>query len=248
MRDLETTPTDWAELTEEERAIVLREHKALSAEFEYSELDTGRRILLVRDILQKYQRFSAFLYDSGLPLTGRTGYRRMRTYERATEIWPQEVIDAAIKRRLKVIGITPEKLMGLYEDVPAPPKSLTPQKVEKFLDSAELFVRRSSLQRSTKALQAYPALKQCFRFVERATQSLSSKERPQFLKDLVGLEMALFGVDEPRGFAPTKIPPNFWTSQLGYARSSETRARISKAATERWERVRRAQNTAKKQD
>ena len=240
MRSLKTTPKEqpWLsdEMSPDEKKTVMQEFTALS-KGEISELDTGRRIVLVRSILEKYSKFWYFIGQ--LPFTERTAYRRIKTYERAVKLWPEEVVEAAIERRLKVIGWTNEKPMGLFEDVEHPPKTLPPPKVNEYLNRAELLVRRAS-QEAKPVIDAYAALKRCFRLVERATQSLPPNERVRFLDDLVGLEMTLLGVDESKKFAPAQVPQDFWTSQGGYTRSSETRERIRKAATERWERVKAA--------
>ena len=224
-------------MSPDEKKTVMREFTALSMA-ETSELDTGKRIVEARSILEKYGTFWRFLEE--LPFTPRTAYRRIKTYERAVQMWPEKVVDAAIERKLKIVGWTSDRPMGYFEHVEDPPKILTPLKVNEYLNRAELLVRRRVNPEIAKGIDPYAALKECFRLVERTTQSLPPDERVRFLDDLVGLEMTLLGIDEPKKFTPAQVPQDFWTSQGGYARSTETRERIRKSATERWERVKAA--------
>ena len=161
-------------MTQDQQEIVLREYKILS-DHEICELDTGKRIVLVRSILQRYKLFFRWLRD--LPFTERTAYRRIKTYERASEMWPTEIVDAAIERRLLIVGWSPERPMGLFESVAEdPPKALTPAKVEDFLNRAELEVRRGVENQPEDPVQPYDVLKRTFQAVERSTRHLPAEE------------------------------------------------------------------------
>src|ERR1700674_490979 len=131
---VETVSDILSKMNAEERRTVKREHLALSMP-ETSELSTGKRIVQVRTILEKYGIFWRFLKT--LPFTERTAYRRIKSYERAAQMWPEEVVNAAIERRLRIIGWTAETPMGFFENVPAPSKNLTPQEIEEYLIEAE---------------------------------------------------------------------------------------------------------------
>jgi hypothetical protein len=211
---------------------------------EASELETGKLLCEARSVLEREGRFLDFL--NGMPFTARTAYRRIKIYERAMQMWPEEVVDAAIARRLPLIGWSPEKPLGVYEDIPAPPRNLTPQKIEEFLQRAEMEARRRASQRTQKTRDPRAALRSCFQFIAKNTQFLSSlpeDERMTFLADLVGLEMTLFGAEDTQKFEAVRVPQDFWSSRGG-GRSAEARARISEAATRRWERVREAKEEA----
>jgi hypothetical protein len=239
MKPLQAKPTmPWLsyKMTEGERDIVLRETQIL-ADHEICELDTGKRIVLVRSILQKYKLFHSWLRH--LPFTERTSYRRIKTYERALEMWPGEtgrmILEAAIERRLQIVGWSNEKPMGLFEDVEEdPPKTGTPDKVNEYLNRLELLVRRAS-QQEQLPIELWDAERKSFQAVERIIRHLPAEKHDTFLSDFVGLMMSLLGADKPQKFTPSLIPQEFWLG--GSMRSAETRERISKAATRRWERV-----------
>jgi hypothetical protein len=219
-----------SEMGSEEKKTVLREHLALSNP-ETSELSTGRRIVQVRSILEKYGIFWSFLKK--LPFTERTAYRRIKSYERAVKMWPEEVVDAAIERRVRIIGWTSENPMGFYENIPPPSKNLTPQKIEEYLMQAEVQVRRTQ---ATNDSSSPEILKMCFRFVERNTRSLPPEERKIFLDNLVGLQMTLLGAWKPQNYSPAPIPQDFWGGKM----APETRGQIAKSTAERWKRIKAA--------
>jgi hypothetical protein len=239
LKNLETMADEnqWDELTAAERAIVRRESRELAGP-EISELETGRRLVAVRQALERAGGFARFL--DTLPFTYRTAYRRIKAYERACEMWPKEMVEAAIARRLKIVGASNEKPMGLYEDIRIdgkPPKNLA-QYIDfaDYLSREEIRVLRHS-KPSTRGLSAYETLKLCFRFVDKNTRSLPPKERRSFLSDLVGLEMTLLGATTPQEFDPAEIPPEFWQ---GGRQSPETRARIARSTSERWKRIKQS--------
>jgi hypothetical protein len=240
LRKLNITPDDkWHDLTAEERATLRREIQYLD-EPEESELATGKSLATCRAILEKYRRFLLFLDTT--KMAQRTVYRRLRTYDVARKLWPQEVIDAAIDRKLRIIGSSKEKPMGLYEDVPTPGKNLTPQEIELYLSQAEKQVYQSTLPNDgSLSLDAYDRLKLCFRTVDKLTRDLTTKEREVFLEDLVGVAMSLLGTKESQSFVQTTIPSDFWQLPRGsFTRSGEMRSRTSEAALGRWSRIRGA--------
>jgi hypothetical protein len=229
-----TTPSDeiqWS-LRAEDAKTVRRELEAFKNN-DFSELEIGKRIVAVRPLLETMGEFQRFI--RAIPsFSERTAYRRIKSYERAVEMWPEAVIDAAIVRGLQVIGWEADKPMGFYEDVPLPPKPLTPQKIEDFLIRAEQQVR---LRVETGEGLSFPdLLKTSFKMFLKQIRSLPVEEREPFLKELVGLQMTVVGVS-PQKFAPAMIPTDFWTAGV---RSPETRARISRSAAERWKRVKEA--------
>jgi hypothetical protein len=226
----ESLSLKFGEMGAEERKTVLREFTALS-KGEFSELGTGRRIVQVRSILEKYGIFWRFLKK--LPFTERTAYRRIKSYERAVQMWPEEVVTAAIERGLKIVGWTAENPMGFYENVPPPSKTLTPSKIEEYLMQAEVQVRRNQAINNSSSDEI---LKMCFRFVERNTRNLQPEERKTFLDNLVGLQMTLLGAWKPQQFSPTQIPQDFWSGKV----APETRGQISKSTAERWKRIKAA--------
>jgi hypothetical protein len=225
----ESLSLKFGEMGAEERKTVLREFTALS-KGEFSELGTGRRIVQVRAILEKYGIFWRFL--KRLPFTERTAYRRIKSYERAVQMWPEEVVDAAIERRLRIVGWSEQTPMGLFEKLD-PPKTLTPSKIEEYLMQAEVQVRRNQ---ATNNSSSDEILKMCFRFVERNTRSLPPEERKQFLDNLVGLQMTLLGAWKPQTFSPAPIPQDFWGGKM----APETRGQIAKSTAERWKRIKAA--------
>src|SRR4029077_3127162 len=145
LRTVAKSDFDPSNMTRDEQVIVRRLPKELNEEYETSQLQTGKWIVEARAICEKYGVFWRWLKT--LPFTERTAYRRGKRYERAAKKWPgegvgggnqrpEEVVEAAIKRRLRIIGWTNEKPMGFFENVPAPPKNLTPQKIEEYLMQA----------------------------------------------------------------------------------------------------------------
>jgi hypothetical protein len=219
-------------LTTTEQAAMMRLNGVLM-EPEISDLNTGKHLVKARTLLEPYGGFLDYLI--GLPFTYRTAYRRIKTYERALEIWPKELVEAAIERKLRIFGWSQEKPMGVFEDVEVPPKNLTPEKAREYLNRAELLVRRAP---PASAFNAYSALKECFRFVERRTRNLPPEDRAGFLDDLVGLEMTLLEANPVREFRATEVPTEFWAGASSV--SPKTRTSLSKAATDRWERIRKA--------
>jgi hypothetical protein len=226
------------DLSAEEKAKAQRISMALE-EIETSELATGKLLIQARAIFEKYGLFWRFL--NTCPFTERTAYRRIKTYERALQMWAEEVVEVAIKQSLAIIGSTNEQPMGFFENVPAPARNLTTQKIREYLVQAEVEARRKAESASKEGLDAYELLKMCFRQIQRGTNEMSPKERETFLKDLVGVEMTLLGATGPQKFTPVEIPQDFWTAPKGsFTRSPETRARMVEAARSRWERVKEA--------
>jgi hypothetical protein len=232
MRTLELS-----KFTKQEQDFLQQLLKTL-AEAENSELETGKLLTEGRAICEKYGEFINFLYN--LPFTPRTGYRRIKTYDRACEIWPQEIVDLAIKRRMRIVGYTDEKPMGLLEDLKLTvPKILTRKLIDRYLSEVEVRIRREGQVYEEKS--SHEALKDCFQTLERNVRGLTLQERQKFLKDLVGLQMAFLGAWKPQTFSPTQIPQDMWLNRRGgQPKSPETRKRIRESALKRWERVREA--------
>src|SRR5260370_29142437 len=138
---------------------------------ETSELATGKSLVEARAITEKYKEFLRFLET--LPFTIRTAYRRIKMYDKACEMWPVEVVDRAIARKIPMFGVTAQKPMGAYESVKTPTSLdiTTGEKIEDFLIQAELQVRRNA-KGTTKKRSARDLLKKCFRMVEQSGRHL----------------------------------------------------------------------------
>src|SRR4029077_317125 len=102
LRTVAKSDFDPSNMTRDEQVIVRRLTKELNEEYETSQLQTGKWIVEARAICEKYGVFWRWLKT--LPFTERTAYRRVKSYERAAKMWPEEVVEAAIKRRLRIIG------------------------------------------------------------------------------------------------------------------------------------------------
>jgi hypothetical protein len=240
-----TGEEQWAEMATEDRDKLRLLAEQLKTP-EISELETGKKLVEASAICEKYRAFLRFLDQ--LPFTKRTAYRRIRMYERAIEMWPYEVVQRAIARRIPMIGVTAEKPMGAYEDIdvpferstdwheesvefPNPPP--TTQDINEFLIQAELEVRRGKAKKRDPRV----LLKECFKTMEQSARHMVDlDERQKFMTDLIGLTMTLFtGADAPETFSPCEIPEEFWTNSAGrYPRTPEIRDRFRAAANARW--------------
>jgi hypothetical protein len=220
-------------LSAAEQALLMRVN-AVVFEPETCELNTGKYLAMAQAVLTVY-RGGWLSYLKGLPFTYRTAYRRINVYERAMKIWPKEVVESAIEHRLKIVGYTETKPMGLFEDM-APPKDLTPQGIEDYLMQAEITARQKAP--GGIDIDAYDRLKKCFRLIEKCSRGLGDKERRDFLKDLVGVEITLLTpefADSAPAFKATEIPSDFWKTTIGgYTRTTSTRRRSSKGAKDAW--------------
>lgn len=226
---------DWEKLAVTERQIVRQETKRLNGE-EGSELETGERIVRVRTILEPYGEFGRWL--RGLPSTERTYYRRIKSFERAHQMWPLAVLQAAIARRLQIIGWSEKKPMGLFEDAMQEielPSRFTQHAIEEYLSALEMYVRRATSQPGDDPVDVQ---KQCFRFLENRIVGLPK----EMAGDLIGMLMTLTGVYVT---SARDIPEDFWMKTLrGPARSAESRANYSKSASDRWARLKKAKASA----
>jgi hypothetical protein len=226
---MKKTEVDWSKFETPERVRLRQLLETLKAEYAESEIGTGKMLVEIRALTQPHGEMARFL--DLLPLTARTAYRRIKSYEKAEEIWPKVVIDAAIEKKLKVVGWSQEKPLGLFEDVDRPPDNLTPHRASDYLDQAEMHVR---LLNRRQTVEPEEALKKCFRMTEKATRSLSNRERVKFLDELVGLQMTLLGVSGSKMFESKYIPREFFIVTAG---SPELRESRSKAAQARWDRI-----------
>lgn len=223
----------WDRLTLDEKNTIRRELKALSVP-EKSVLATGRSLIAIRSITETTGDWARALKK--LPFVDRTAYRRIKSYEKAKQMWPDELIDAAIARELDIVGTSPEKPMGFYEDIDAFTGRPTPQRVDAYLTAASLQVRLRDT-RVEKNGDSYELLKDCFREVYRSMVALPVAERKKFKEDLVGVILPLFGSTEPETFKARNIPEDFYPTVRGaFERSPESRSRMSQAATARWNR------------
>lgn len=239
MRTIATTKESDVEFgrTAEDRAAIRRlKNKLLEPEVERSELETGQLLVEVRTILEPTGRYGAFLETLASLFTLRTAYRRIKLYERACEIWPLQVIDAAIIRKLRIVGSTAEKPMGHYENISVPKNVNTAAKADGFLTAAELEVMKSSGQKS-ESLDVYDRLKRCFRAVSPQMRGLTDKERDQFLDDLVGMLLTVGNDAKPRKFEPTQVPAEFWGGRGSAFKTEATRQKMRESVAKRWERI-----------
>lgn len=240
MRTIQTpvqaSSSPWDNMKAADRAKLLREIKALEGP-EASELETGKRLVAVRSICEPYSIFKEVLLS--LPFASRTAYRRIRLYDTAVKIWPEEIVEAAIERKMQFVGVpgvSADRPMGNYEGIEVPKKNLTPDKIEEFLVFAEMEVRRS--RTDPQPVEAHDALRRSFRQTEVLLRSLSPEERITFVEDIVGLQMTLAGIRSPQKFEPTEIPSDFWPGER--ISSVETRNRIRLGSLARWQRKREA--------
>jgi len=249
MTNLRVVPDgiNWDYLTAEDLSILQRVIGELE-EQETSELATGKLLVEARAVCEKYKIFARFLKK--LPFTERTAYRRIRAYERAVQMWGEQGVDRAIVRKTPMVGVTAQKPMGLYEDLPftadgedvhpdsvelAEPTRPFEEQIEDYLITAELEVHRRA-KGKTKKRSRHDLLKKCFRAMEQSARDISTGDREVFLADLVALAMTLFvGAKNEQKFTPAPIPQDFWMRSLGgYERTPKIRKRISAAAKERW--------------
>lgn len=224
---------DMSALTATEKATVQRALKALR-EPERSELESGKNIMAVRNLTERIGQFNRFIRS--LPFANRTAYRRLSVYQRALEIWPEELVDLAIERRLMIVGNTPEKPMGFFEDIAPFEGVKTEGRMNEYLTKAQTSVRVGRLRKTRIAPTKRDLVIQCFRVAYQAVQALPEKDRESFLEDLVGSQMSLVGASGSMRFEAKEIEQDFWPKAV--IQSAETRSRISAAATARWERIR----------
>lgn len=226
---------DTSEWSSEDRTAIRKLSKLLNNP-QSGDLWTGKHLVEAQRLCEKYLDFARFLptVNKGVG-TARTAYRRIKTYEKACEIWPQDVVDAAIERHLVIVGRSENHPMGVFEELVGPPKNLTPEKIEEYLTKAEIEARG---QANGGDASPYDVLKDAFQKLSLLVRKLPVKNRAKFLTDLVGLEMTLLGVTEAQTFEPASIPSEFWPT-LNLTRTADSREKTRKAALERWRRVKR---------
>ncbi len=229
----------WDRLTAEERATVRRELKNLSVP-EKSDLATGRSLIIIRTIMERIGDWAHVVRN--LPFADKTAYRRIKLYEKAKELWPDELIEAAIVREVTFVGCNDEKPMGFYEDIDSFTGRPTAQRIDEYLTNAAIQVRLRDTHFDNN-VDSYERLKASFREVYRNLKGMPLSERKKFKEDLIGVIMPLFGATEPEMFKPRNIPDDFYPTARGaFERSPQARSRMAAAQSARWSRLKAVGN------
>ncbi len=188
----------WGKLEPNEQDAVKRESLELfeSRKLESkSKLEQGQHLSALRDILEPKRIFTSFLQDI-FHMSKATAYRYMEAYEVTRSKVSAPVLEIALARGTK---ISPKMLAAN-----PPPKTTNRAKIEVYLDTLKP-------GRIDAPVSAETLLKECVNFVSLRWDRLPSnhKTRAAFMRSLIGMLMARFGVASDQSFSPTAIPDSF---------------------------------------
>jgi hypothetical protein len=193
----------WSKLEPNEQNRLTVETQALerAAEaYEMSNLEIGEHLDNINKVLNPKRQFNKWLLwwlKSRKKGKSRSwAYQAMAEYQAIKKDIPKPVLDAA-----KAAGTRINPL--IYAKHPAP-KTSDPGQIQKYLDS--LKTTRLEVVSSPDQL-----LKECVNFVGTRWEKLpnNSKARTAFMRALIGMLLAKFGVASELSFAPMAIPDTF---------------------------------------
>jgi hypothetical protein len=165
-----------------------------------SKLAIGEHLYALRKILEPKRVFVGFLNEwskaHSLPMSKATAYRYIDLYTTAHSKMPRPVLEMAIQRGAKLNAQT------LAQN--PPPQTTDKTKIAAYLDN---------LKNTRIEVVAGPdvLLKECVNFVATRWEKLpnNSKARTAFMRALIGMLLAKFGVASELSFSPMAVPDHF---------------------------------------
>lgn len=165
-----------------------------------SKLSIGEHLSELRKILEPKRVFVSFLKqwatEYALPMSKATAYRYIELFTTAHSKMPKPVLEMALQRGTKINA-------AVLAQNP-PPKTEDKSKIQEYLDNLK-----------TDRVEVIPGpdtlLKECVNFVGTRWEKLPNnhKSRTAFMRSLIGMLMARFGVASELSFAPMAIPESF---------------------------------------
>lgn len=190
----------WNKLNPQEQSTVQKESRSL-AESLYSEgksrLAIGQHLQTISSILAPKKLFDNFLRRH-FHMTKSTAYNYINLWKAAAKDAPKPVLDIAMTRNYRVIN-RPQ----IFKTYP-PPKTTNPEKIIQYLDRLE--TRKPKIVTIHKNRDGL--LKQALHSVEVCFEKVAVKERADFARTLIGMEMTRFGFGVEQTFKPLPIPPS----------------------------------------
>ena len=193
----------WGKLELNEQNKLTIETQALekaTETYEMSNLEIGEHLDKISQVLSPKRQFNKWMiWWLDARKKGKShswAYQAMAEYQVIKKDIPELVLKAA-----KAAGTRINPLV--YAKNP-PPKTSDPRLIQKYLDS--LKTMRLEVVTSPDQL-----LKECVNFVGTRWEKLpnNNKARTAFMRSLVGMLMAKFGVASELSFAPMAIPDSF---------------------------------------
>lgn len=228
---------DRLDATEQKTVKTEGEHLAIALlNHGRSRLAIGEHLVNIRTVLEPKKLFVKFLKNFHFSV--KTAYRYMNGFSNAKRELPETVLSAAMARGYNMIGESEQKPLGIYTNAVRqlpPPKDPTQSQANQWLDSVEQVRKKSksSVTEFSPEIVSVPQdpgtlLKECYRFVENRFKKLpeNARERSRWMKDLIGYQLFMAGIDKSTAFLP-KTPPADFKAERGRPRLVETQAQAA---------------------
>lgn len=187
----------WTKLDPKEQTAVLSESRELGRALYQegqSRLASGRILDNISQILAPKKLFARFLRRY-FHMTRQTAYNYIKLWKAAEKDAPKPVLDLALSRNYRIVN-RPE----IFKTYP-PPKTTNPQKLIEYLDRIETQKPKVvTIHKNPKGL-----LRQTLHQVEAAWRQVPVLERADFARELIGMEMTLFGWRAEQTFKPLPV-------------------------------------------
>lgn len=215
----------WDKLNADEQTVVQTEGVALAQALLVngaSRLAIGEHLTNLQGTLEPHNLFGRFLRS--FKFSKRTAYRFISGFKNAKARLPEPILKAAMARGINLLGDNDQKPLGIYTEAAKrlpPPQNPDPTQVNAWLDSVEQ-VRKDVKQEAADAegtdafvmpepTDPATAMKECFRFVSNRYKQLPTtpKVRANWMRGLIGILLAEFGVSSMQQFQPQAVPEDF---------------------------------------
>lgn len=233
----------WDRLDEQEQKAVKTEGEQLAIALlnnGRSRLAIGEHLTNIQSVLEPKKLFVKFLKNFHFSV--KTAYRYMNGFKNAKRELPEKILSAAMARGYNMIGESEKKPLGVYTSAVRqlpPPSNPTPEQANQWLDSVEQVRKKTKATPVTEfapEIQSVPQdpqtlLKECYRFVENRFKKLpdNARERGRWIKELVGYEMTIAGIEKSTAFLP-KNPPEDFKAERGRPRTVNIPAAVEQQA------------------
>lgn len=164
-----------------------------------SRLAIGRDLSEIREILKPKGLWLAFL-EVAFGWSERTAYRYIEGFDMASTNVPQPVLQIAIERGSRSIANK-----ALIKKMP-PPKTTDPKLIGEYLDELDKTKLPSIVDEPTLDER----IKLCLHFVGNHYEKIhEKKQKTAFMRSLLGMELAKFGIASELSIAPIAIPEDY---------------------------------------
>lgn len=208
----------YKKLNTDEQGAVLNEGQQLGQsllQFGRSRLAVGEHLTKLSNILEPHKAFEKFLKH--FHFSKRTAYRYIRGYQNAKARLPEAVLRAAMARGVQIVGESETRPLGVYTEAVAAlplPKEATDAQATTYLDQLEAVRKQTRTEiRMPTMFVGDPSMlmKEALRFVSVRYKHLPSAKRTReaWVKQLIGMLLAEFGIHAAQTFAPVIVPETF---------------------------------------